>query len=163
MSLIHEALEKLGQEKGAKEKKIIPGTESAEPVTPSEGPGPTAAKAPESDPARSLYWLGGALTLFFIVGIVYWIGNSLQKGPREGGQSPSLTPVAREHGSFPHHSSQGRFSLTGITEAGGDYSAIVNNQLVRVGDRVSGAEVQSITDREVRLEDRGQTVTLSLY
>ena len=44
-----------------------------------------------------------------------------------------------------------RFRLRGIVRAPGDALAVVNGAVVRVGDRIDGAEVIAIEPRRVRL------------
>ncbi len=79
----------------------------------------------------------------------------MPSGPVTGSSSRTLEPRL-------DLSRQGEFSLTGISHTGSDWMAIINNQLVRVGESVSGAEVKSIQDREVLLDFNGETVTLEI-
>lgn len=175
MSLIHEALEKVEQEK------------NPEPLPKGIGAGPENEKTRDgsqrepslvlheenrprlSDPAsRLIYGIAGTLAAVFILGVVYLGVRALKAGPenektRDGFQrEPSLVlqPALSRTG----NSNLGRyFSLTGISQVGSKGMAIVNNQLVRVGDEVSGAKVTAIGAEEVTLEFRGETLQLSLY
>lgn len=169
MSLIHEALEKVEQEKNPEPfpKGIDPGPDPF----PSQKTG-TLLKENRprlSDPAsRLIYGIAGTLAALFILGVVYLGVRALKAGPenektRDGSQrEPSLVlqPALSRTG----NSNLGRyFSLTGISQVGSKRMAIVNNQLVRVGDEVSGAKVTAIGAEEVTLEFRGETLQLSLY
>lgn len=53
------------------------------------------------------------------------------------------------------------FALQAVTERDGQPVAIVNGQLVRVGDRVDGARVVRIAPEEVELEQDGRRLVLS--
>ncbi|GEM_PF-6249955 len=71
---------------------------------------------------------------------------------------PVVVPVAVDY--------QSLFALTGIAHDRKEWSAIINNKLVRVGEKVSGmsgAQVKVIRDEEVLLDYQGQTVTLALH
>ena len=46
---------------------------------------------------------------------------------------------------------------------GSEWIAIINNQLVRVGENISGAIVRSIEQDGVLLDLNGQTIQLSMY
>ncbi|MBU4251488.1 MAG: hypothetical protein KKC39_05990 [Candidatus Omnitrophica bacterium] len=53
------------------------------------------------------------------------------------------------------------FVLNGIFFSDEDGYALVNNQIVRENDYVDGAKVGSITANTVKLDNAGQTITLS--
>lgn len=168
MSLIHEALEKLEQEKRGKGKNPAPEILAETLPSPSEGisPDPNKEKKSLEENSKTIYWIGGAVVFLFVLGLVYLLVGSLKSAaPKRGSLAPSPSPVPLN--SLTHSvespSTQGLFSLTGITQSGSELTAIVNNELVRVGDSVSGARVKEIKDREVSLEFRGQEIILSLY
>lgn len=154
MSLIFEALEKVEQEKKGEGKKPL--SEKPPGALP---PAPKLVSSPKEktnpvEAERTIYGLGGALLFLFVLGLIYLLASSQPSTKSE--QVTPISPVS----SAP---ARGRmFSLTGITQVGPDRTAIINNQFVRVGERVSGAEVKQIEDREAVLEYQGQTVRLSL-
>ncbi len=152
MSLIHEALEKLEQQKSGRKKEPI--AESVLPVF--------SEKKPSEENSKVIYWIGGAVILFFVLGIVYLSAGSLES---QLPKTDALPPLSSSENSVPPPtpvSKQGLFSLTGITQSGTELSAIINNELVREGDWVNGARVKSIQSQEVSLEFRGQEINLSL-
>ncbi len=138
MSLIHEALEKV--EQGKKDSPLSPTVilETQE-----------KARARENPPV--IYGIVVALVFCLIAGMIY-----LFVEPR-----PTEKFVKTPTSGLPR-SWEGRFVLTGITRGGTEGTAIINNELVRVGDGVSGARVVSIEEGEVTLDERGETITLEL-
>lgn len=150
MSLIHEALEKLEKEKG--------GPAEAPPInTPVKLPTRLETfprkeeKAIPSENTRLIFAIGGALLLLLVIGLIYLAGHSLS--------SLSSSPAPASASEPARH---GLFVLTGITGSEGDLIAVINNQLVRVGDRVSGASVVEIQKDQVVIEANGRRVTLTL-
>ena len=138
MSLIHEALEKVGQEKPAS-----PLPSGRVPETPE--------KAHPKENRRVISGVVIALIFCLILAMIYlFVGPA----PREESREPAAPILPRPN--------QDRFVLTGITRVGTEGTAIINNELVRVGDGVSGARVIRIEEGEVTLEERGTTVTLAL-
>ncbi len=57
---------------------------------------------------------------------------------------------------------QSAFHLTGIISGAGISTAVVNDKLVEVGDVVNGAQVISISDKDVTLEQSGKNVVVRL-
>lgn len=139
MSLIHEALEKVEQEK---KDSFLPQAVILE----------TREKIRARENRRVIYGIAVALVFCFILGMIYLFVGS---GPR--GKPIEAPPRAVLSGTH-----QPRFILTGITGVGADRTAIINNELVRVGDGVSGAEVVRIAEEEVTLDERGETIALKL-
>lgn len=139
MSLIHEALEKVEQEKKDPSLPRTVISEAREKIRPKEN-------------SQVIYGIVIALVLCFILGMIYFLVGS----PPEKSASPPATAAIFSR------PNQGRFVLTGVTWVGKDPTAIINNELVRVGDGVSGAKVVRIEEQEVTLDERGQTITLSL-
>ncbi len=68
---------------------------------------------------------------------------------------PAITPQTKETPDSPD------LILNGIFFSNNDGYALVNNQIVRIGDTVAGAQVKKITSNEVELDLRGQTIKLS--
>ncbi|MBI2167697.1 MAG: hypothetical protein HYU34_05610 [Candidatus Omnitrophica bacterium] len=164
MSLIHEALQKLEEET-----KNVPNPEVSEPAerqtTPlSESPLLSAKPSPPEKKSKVVFGIGAVLGFFFILGLGYLFLASRDKtdsqpeftGAAEVSRPPAPPlPVSSRR--------QGPFHLTGISRSGSDWTAIINNELVRVGEAVNGAEVKEIRSQEVILDFKGQTLTLSLY
>ena len=61
------------------------------------------------------------------------------------------------------HPAAEKYQLSGVVfDEGGGNVAIVNNQLIRVGDEVDGAHVVAIGSASVELEHLGQTIKLTV-
>lgn len=146
MSLIHAALEKLDQGKKS-------GWDRPAPLLAPKNEAGSLKENASGTHAAVLYTLGGALVFCFLAGLVYFATRPEAGRPLQGRKSSSHPLVSRG----------GPFLLTGITQIGSDRTAIVNNQLVRKGDQVDGALVESIDDGGVVLEREGRRVQLSLY
>jgi|GEM_PF-2145014 len=138
MSLIHEALERIN---GA-------------PV-----PSPSRKKKrPKAPVIRLLRWyasvkngrrkgvLAGLVFVICLVPVIVFSWFSPGRKPE--------APVAAETKVAP-------YVLTGIVD-GKDKHALINNQLVGVGDRVAGARVDEIKDKSVTLEINKKKIYLSL-
>lgn len=164
MSLIHEALQKLEEET-----KSVPGfpvSESIERETVllSESPLPLPGPPHPEKKSKVVFGIGALLGFFFILGAGYLF--LVSRGPTdsqpaftgaiEGSRSTALPMAVSSR-------RQGPFRLTGVSRSGSDWMAIINNELVRVGETVNGAEVKEIRSQEVLLDFKGQTLTLSLY
>ena len=150
MSLIHEALEKLEKEKTGPAE--FDQTESAPKLNPRVTPLPRKEeKAGPSENNRLIFAVGGAVFLLFVVGLVYLTGRSLS--------SSSPLPESRN---APEPARRGSFVLTGITGSEQNLIAVVNNQLVRVGERVGEARVVEIQSDRVLLDANGRQITLTL-
>jgi hypothetical protein len=147
MSLIHEALEKVEQDKKAgREKKI-----QDFPVQELFGAPSNLDRKRErisfEGGMLALYGIGGILLLLFVGGIFYLSVVALHTKEFGGTPPESSSPVTSGIVVTPLSSARkgpNQFSLTGISRMGADWTAIVDNQLVRVGDWVSGAKVESI-------------------
>lgn len=153
MSLIHEALERLEREKEEKATGPAP-HEILEPAAFEPSLKETVVSReipqPRRENHRLIYGLSAALVTLFIFALVYLlVGTFHARLPKENvAVSSRLAPV------------QGRFVLTGINLDGDDSRAVINNELVRVGDSVGGARVRAIGDQEVVLEGGGGEITL---
>lgn len=157
MSLIHEALEKVGQEKKGEKRKQISEVLERDSIAPSGTVPVEKEKNPFEENAKAIYWIAGVLMILFIAGMVYLLIRTPALPPAE--EPTSLSPAA----TVPSAKLQRGLSLTGVTRAGEEWTAIINNRLVRVGDWVSGARVEAIEDRQVTLDIEGRKVTLNLY
>jgi len=145
VSLIYEALEKLDQEKKS-------GWRRPAPVSTPE----PQARLPKEESSKNhgvLYAMAGVFVFFFLAGLVYFFTRPETYHPHEPPQSSSYPAPLR----------RGSYTLTGMTQVGSDRTAIINNQLVRVGQGVDGAVVESIEEDGVVLEAQGRKVELSLY
>ena len=153
MSLIHEALERLEREK--EEKAPLPVSSGTTEIRPAPPPAQEKITSPRSAsaPPRLIYGIGTALVALFVLGLIYLLFGTFQARPpkQEGFQQASKAPAF-----------QNGFALTGITRVGEELTAIVNNELVRVGDEVDGARVKAVTDHGVVLEAGSREMVLSL-
>ena len=143
MSLIYEALEKVEQEKKGVVKNFVKSNL-------------------HKKNTQTLYKIAGVLIFLFFLGLVYLLVNSHKALERR--DNPIISPSRGSTSSpFSLPISRSRFSLTGITRVGNDWTAIINNQLVRVGDWVGEARIKAIQEQEVILDHKGQILRLSLY
>lgn len=149
MSLIHEALEKIELEKKDPWRKIL--TPPAERI--SSAAVPAAVRAPHK--IQIPYVIGGGLLVLLISGLAYFAFHLPVETDGKKIEIISSQPTASWHGK--------EFALTGVTRVGSDWTAIVNNELVRVGTKIEGALVEEISQEHVILKFRGNRVALSLY
>lgn len=150
MSLIHEALEKLGSEKKSPWKKPL----TPEPVTLEKEQARTAN-------TTVIYAITGALIFFFLAGLVYFFTLS-KKTEKLSQASPQVKELSKRP-SLLQNLSAHRFTLSGITRVGTDWTAIVDNRLVRMGESINGAKVLTIQEDEVVLDWNGETIHLTLF
>lgn len=162
MSLIHEALQKLEGEK--KESEAGSAVATFEPDSPELTEKPASGIEIQRPAVRKevLFGIGGVVLIAGVLGISSWLAFSRTPAVSETPSGPVAGSLSRARKPAVDLSRQGEFSLTGISHTGSDWIAIINNQLVRVGETVSGAEVKSIQDREVLLDFNGETVTLKI-
>lgn len=153
MSLIHEALERLEREKEDKAPPLVFRENLENRSLPPPAPGKISSPRSSSVPPRLIYGIGAALVALFVLGLVCLLAGTFQaRPPKEDGFEKTVGLPASQNG----------FSLTGITRVGEELTAIVNNELVRVGDGVGGARVKAVTNHEVVLENGGREMVLSL-
>lgn len=159
MSIIYQALEKLEQGKdisstqNTRNKILI-----------------KSNLAPEKKP-KIVYAIAGILSTFLILGIAYMAISHLQEKSPDIQNSEKTEDIQPEGVNLLQRSTvlssikgiEEKFSLTGITQVKNEMTAIINNQLVRVGSSVNGAKVMAINDEEVILEFNGDPIALSLY
>lgn len=154
MSLIHEALEKLEHEKKWKVKDPDSKTTLDQKVT--------TKAPPKENHIQIAYAIVSLLIFFFAVGIIYLFTHPIQletPQPKTNSTSSSVQIVSGPL--FPL--GRGPFSLTGVTKIGSEWTAIINNQLVRKGDWIGGASVDEIQEDRVILNFKGRLLMLSLY
>ena len=183
MSLIHEALEKTTHPFPQDEADLLDRDSWDSALAPAEGPRRTFLL---KDVQWTLYGMVAALiflsALYFFAVPLYneyfnktkfkESGEKLLNPVAPVAQIPPpavspptliLTPDPVVLAMPPVLNPQSNFSLTGIARDQKEWTAIINNRLVRVGDRVSGAQVKLIKDDEVLIDYQGQAITLALH
>lgn len=156
MSLIHEALEKIERQKPDK-KKFTPYV-SQELLQQS---GSVTINKPKETPVHSwtVYGIVGVLVLSLVLGLVFFLRpTEEQAGKTISGQSPQSST---SRPSWNHKDP--KFILTGITQIAEEHTAILNNQIVRVGDEIDGAKVEVIAEDEVVLRFGNQKFHIGLH
>lgn len=153
MSLIHEALEKLEGEKKSPWKKPSP---------PLSQPEILEKEQVRTANTTVIYAIAGALIFFFLVGLVYFF-TVPKETPNASQPRLQAKELAKRPSSLLQNLSAQRFKLSGITRVGTDWTAIVNNRLVRMGESINGANVLTIREDEVVLDLNGETIHLTLY
>lgn len=154
MSLIHEALEKMEQDKGVKSKPVL------RPVS--------VESLKQKDRPENLwaaYGIIGVLLLSLILGLIYFFTHPSEP-VRPTERSARLRSMDRPLRALPPASplfGLQRFTLTGITQMGNERTAIINNMLVREGDQIDNAKIREIKEDGVILNIDGQILRLSLY
>jgi hypothetical protein len=165
MSVIHEALEKLDQEKNPKGPAAVLTPEERTAKGSSESAVSALQKEKKNPPesSRALFAIGGVLLLFFIAGLIYLFGRSFSKETPTEISTSTQEEAPSPPAFFSQVPSTNQFVLTGITGSDGDLIAVINNQLVQVGHRVKGALVKEIQRDKVVLEfSSGRQITLTL-
>ena len=101
------------------------------------------------------------LTLFCFL-MIQSLTNGKEGIPAAGILQPAVPDAAasRDHQDLRRGVRSG-FTLSGIIH-GKEFQALINDQVVSVGDRVQGAIVKRIEDKQVVLEQQGREVLLSL-
>jgi hypothetical protein len=151
MSIIHDALKKAGEDKAA---------------------------GPKVEIRRAAKAGGFNAGLLFVVTTLLIVGAltlaPLSKTARYGKQpaplgitpnavtvlQPSSSGVSGQFGIEEISRSATPFMLSGIVVGSGRAYGIINNRIVEPGQKVGGATVRAITDREVTLDYNGQTLLL---
>jgi hypothetical protein len=165
MSVIHEALKKT-------EGTIHTPQDAASP----DGPSPEVTTYLKKKGATNrIKW---AIFFLLAIGIGIYIGNStfdiLGKSKALLKTFSSAWPFGRKNAEKgPSTPSRGipllpgpkkgtdSLALNGVFFSGKEGYALINNQIVKVGDSVSGATVRSIKEDEVALDLRGEIIKLS--
>ena len=164
MSLIQEALEKAGRSPVAvieevhenKEIPIVAGWQKSK---------STAEPSPYLSKIRIM--ITGILIFFSGFAIFQFVGSRLNLFPSGKVQMavssslPQHSPISSLlNGPLSWRPS---FVLTGVTSSGGEYMALINNQVVQIGDRLrEDALVKTIGKEEVTLDFQGKEIKLSL-
>ena len=86
------------------------------------------------------------------------INNTLVTTPTT---PPPLAPASLNPPEVEHPSKKAGFILNGIFFSDNDGYALINNQIVRKGDYVDGAQVREITANNVQIDNAGQMITLT--
>ncbi len=111
---------------------------------------------------RRLYWKVslGVLLVCLIAGLSYVGTRQIPSGAKSSPVTVA-TPVAPQ---MPSKSYSGNvYRLTGITSINGKAMAVINEEIVSVGDSLSGkAIVKAIGNGEVRLDVQGKEIKLTL-
>ena len=139
MSLIQEALEKAG--------KTIPETLSAE----------TTAKIPETaEISKSKTLLAGAFIFLAALIVFYLLPHRHRGSDRTAAAQPA--PKRWAHAPF-----QPKWVLSGVTISNSQQLALVNDQVVGVGETIGkDAVVKEIDSRSATLEFQGRKIRLTL-
>lgn len=159
MSLIQEALEKAGRT--AEEGRSV----AATPPPAADSRPPTGLAANPKRNSQTLILVAGVIV--FLTGLIAyhllstWVEHSSLK--KDEGKALLPFVEARVPSLVPDLSPLPKFVLTGITASGKERLALINNQVVRVGDPIGeNAFVKEIQERRVILEFRGREVKLTL-
>ena len=151
MSVIHEALKKIG-EPVVRQPRIVP------------------VKAKKTQASQKPVVFLGTLTLL-IGSVSFFAGQFLSPGRDAAALVPSAAlgqfgveeiPVAPSPSFFrPAHSTRREpFTLNGIAQTGSDFYCLINGAILRRGQTVDGATVESITPDTVILDLRGKKILL---
>lgn len=76
-----------------------------------------------------------------------------QQAPLTKGEIPSAAKASDE--------TKGQFSLNGVFFSGNDGYALINNMIVKTGDKIGGATIEKISLEEVDLKEGETTIKLS--
>lgn len=95
-----------------------------------------------------------------IIGLTISLANTAQADLVDPTQPPGLMPAPAR--SAPAAPKGPRWRLHSILISPQRRSAVINEQLVGLGDRINGAVVIEIQASSVRLRSRGRDVTLAL-
>ncbi len=162
MSLIQEALEKAGRS-------VVEMAPMQKPKADSfEFPPPFSRPLPQklSRGSEKSSWIFKVLVLltFLLVGITLVLQVSSRK-PMLPAVAPSVlvNPHVAASAAVPVKKSFPLWSLTGITNSDGEWFALINNDVLKVGDRLPGdILVSKIDAKSVILEAQGRKIKLTL-
>lgn len=166
MSLIQEALEKAGRSVEIEEAPTRPSAvkQSSQMTTTVSQPSVShlATRRRNSQIPILIFgiliFLGGLIAYHFLAS---WAQHS--SPTKDGGKALRSSVEAHMPSIVPNLTPQGKFTLTGITISGDQRLALINDQVVAVGDRVGEkAFVKEIQERRVILEFQGREVKLAL-
>lgn len=153
MSVIHDALEKLGgfpsPGKDGKKK----GSETFKQII--------QLISPRYSKRRQKRVMAGAFCMLILFAFVmlFWI---ILPAKKRNGESEAFQAASRYFGdSSPQNTGQAGLVLNGVI-AGDQKMALINNKLVSQGERIDGILVKDIQDKKVTLEFKGKEIYLSL-
>lgn len=164
MSLIQEALEKTNRAPSAQAKGILPKSLAGDPMGVHLEKELTRVQN-EYAQRRGRYrkWGIGGIALLCVAGLLFSFGNILNKQGPAPGKAPEVLVVRPAVAVSQNTFYNVPFRLTGITDVGGEAMALIDGQIVKVGDSLSGkAVVKSIGDGAVLLDARGKQIRLEL-
>lgn len=109
-------------------------------------------------------WLMAIFSLAVFIGGIFWVYHFAFRVPDGTDQPAVSTEVFRPFPSPSRTPNAPGLNLTGITESGGVRYALINNQVVTVGDmlRKENAVVREIAPKSAIVECRGRKITLNL-
>ena len=155
MSLIEEALRRVQEAGRAPERREPPAplVQPPAPVTRTQG-SPLATASRRSRAWRQAVLLGGGTAL--VVGLVVWRFRTLAGPDVATTHSPSppvvestLSPAPQPP--LPQPLPQPHLELTGIVEGHGESFAIINGNIMRVGDTLDGATLLEVGGESARV------------
>ena len=146
MSLINDALKKMSKEKGDKDSPSL-GREGFDiPPFPRK-------KRPVPNGPSFLMFLG----IFLFIGVALLVRLSVR--PKAAHPSQKKTPKVSKEEKKPHRVP---IVLNGIAHGDGEEMAMLNNQIIRVGDEIEGATLSEVGADYVVLQKEGKTLKLKL-
>ena len=171
MSVIREALEKAAPPPAKSKNSFTADTEPA--VNPISPPvfAPAASWIPPKTavkPKRSMPWrftAGAAILLFsgFAAFLFFKHPSPALLVLKDRDLSPMVSPMNLPMPGFSRMSAApASFLLTGISTSSDESFAVINGEVISVGDSVGSAVVREIQETKVVLEERGKLVTLNL-
>ena len=104
---------------------------------------------------------------FFLRSRTFTKASAVAEAPLESTRTPLPeasqlgTPVAKPLSPIPPALSQESFSLSGVFFSGEEGYALINNQILKVGDSIGAATVKRIDLNEVVLEAQGSSIKLT--
>lgn len=162
MSIINEALKKVEKQRDQAAEK--PAKDEARPTAISQINTDivNAERKKTLNPWVTRMIIAGAciFVLSFVVALI--INPPHRKGPLQYSQNVVIPPGAAA-GNMPQAASnRSGFKLSGIMLSEEGPVAIINNEIVKKGDTINGATVDSIEEFTVKLSTQGQEFTLTV-
>lgn len=160
MSLIQEALQKATrqpevQESAPKQDPFRMIETQQNPYTDLQGPSPASLKV-RAVLAGLLIFVAAFFVMQSLVPVISkWVSPKKVASSAKGMVKPSK-PLS------PHGFSNRSFVLSGMITQDHEQYAIINDQIVRVGEVIDGATLNEVGDRQVTLNLRGKKITLQL-
>ena len=164
MSLIQEALEKTNRAPSSQAKGIAAKSLAGDPLGAHLEKELTRVQQDYAQ-RRALYrkWGIAGTVLLCAAGLLFSFGSLSGKQALSPGKAPEVLVVRPAVAAPQNYFHNVPFRLTGITNVGGEAMALIDGQIVKVGESLSGkAVVRSIGDGAVLLDVRGKQVRLEL-